>query len=147
VVLTLADCERQLTLKLVPLLASGQAAGLGSLRVGGLRAGWGEATHEALLLRRYSYVSGVSVSGRLTASEVVLHVGGPAAAAGTLRLGRHSSLSGVLGGVGVHLDAVVSRGLAVGAATAASAVLSRRATAGASAIRSSGPRLLAFAAR
>jgi pimeloyl-ACP methyl ester carboxylesterase len=149
VVLTVADCERQLALKLVPLLASGQAGALGSLRVGGLRAGWGEATHEALLLRRYSYVSGVTVSGRLTASEVVLHVGGPAAAAGTLRLARNSSLSGVLGGVGVHLDAVLARRLDVGAATAASAVLSRRASAGASAIRSSGPRApsLAFAAR
>jgi hypothetical protein len=149
VVLTVADCERQLALKLVPLLASGQVAGLSSLRVGGLRAGWGETTHEAVLLRRYSYVSGVTVSGRLTASEVVLHVGGPAAAAGTLSLGRHSSLSGVLGGVGVHLNSVVARGLDVGAATAASAVLSRRASAGASAIRSSGARapLLAFAAR
>jgi pimeloyl-ACP methyl ester carboxylesterase len=105
VVLTLGDLQRQLQLKLLPLLASGLVTHLSSVRVGGLRSGWGESTSEALVLRGYSYVPGVSVSGRMTAGETTLRVGGPAAAGGTLRLGAHESLSGVLGGVGVHLNA------------------------------------------
>jgi pimeloyl-ACP methyl ester carboxylesterase len=137
VVLTVADCERQLQLKLLPLLASGQVQNLSSLRVGGLRSGWAQTTHEALRLRGYSYVSRVTVSGRLTPHEVVLHVGGPAAAAGTLRLGRHRSLSGVLGGVAVSSSAEVLQGAEATAARRPGAVLSRHRTAPATAIRPS----------
>jgi hypothetical protein len=109
VVLTLADLQRQLQLKLLPLLASGLVTHLTSLRVGGLRAGWGESTPEALILRRFSYVPGVSVSGKITAGEATLHVGGPAAAGGTLRLGARESLGGVLGGVPVQISAESAR--------------------------------------
>jgi hypothetical protein len=109
VLLTLADCERQLALALLPALASGQASNLTSVRVGGLRAGWGETTQRALILRGYSYVPGVSVSGRLTPVEATLRVSGPAAAGGTLRARAHESLSGLLGGVAVHADAAVVR--------------------------------------
>jgi hypothetical protein len=109
VVLTLADLQRQLQLKLLPLLASGLVTHLSSLRVGGLRAGWGESTTEALILRRFSYVPGVSVSGRITAGGATLHVGGPAAAGGTLRLGARESLGGVLGGVSVQISAEAAR--------------------------------------
>jgi pimeloyl-ACP methyl ester carboxylesterase len=148
-VLTLADCERQLELELLPLLASGQLQGLSSVRVGGLRSGWAETTRGALLLRGYSYVSGVTVSGRLTASEALLHVSGPAAAAGTLRLGQHSSLDGVLGGVPVGVSAGAVQGANAVAARGASALLGRERTASAAAIGSSaaGARVLALGVR
>jgi pimeloyl-ACP methyl ester carboxylesterase len=109
VLLTVLDCERQLALELLPELASGQASNLSSLRVGGLRAGWGETTRGELILSGYSYVPGVSVSGRLTPAEATVRVSGPAAAGGTLRLGAHESLSGQLGGVAVHANAAVVR--------------------------------------
>jgi pimeloyl-ACP methyl ester carboxylesterase len=108
VVLTLADLQRELELKLLPLLASGLVTHLTSLRVGGLRAGWGESAPEALILRGYSYVPGVSVSGRLTAGKATLRVGGPAAAGGTLGLGARETLSGVLGGVAVQISAAAA---------------------------------------
>jgi hypothetical protein len=108
-VLTVADFERQLELKLLPLLASAQGAHASSLRVGGLRAGWGQTAREELTLRGYSYVPGVSVSGRFAGGEDVLHISGPAAARGTLRVGAQESLTGTLGGVAVHAGAEAVR--------------------------------------
>jgi pimeloyl-ACP methyl ester carboxylesterase len=95
--LTLADVTRQETVQTLGALQSGDLGGL-SLRIGGLRAGWASLGDTGLTLHGYSYVPGVTVSGKITASEVVLDVGGSAAARGTLRLGSHHKLTGTLGG-------------------------------------------------
>ena len=92
-VLTLADFYRQLAFRRSPRSPAGQLGHLSSLRVGGLRAGWAAVTKSELVLHDYSYVPGVTVSGKISAAEIVLHVGGAAAAPGTLHLGRHKSLS------------------------------------------------------
>ena len=68
------------------------------LRFGGLRAGWADATSKALTLHGYSYVPGVTVSGKIVEGEAVLRIGGTAAAHGTLRLRAHRTLAGTLGG-------------------------------------------------
>ena len=100
--LTLADFLRQAALQTLGALESGNIGGLTSLRIGGLRAGWAGTAKAGFTFHGYSYVPGVTVSGKLTATEIVLHVGGPAAARGTLRFGPHRKLAGTLGGRRVH---------------------------------------------
>jgi pimeloyl-ACP methyl ester carboxylesterase len=97
--LTLADFARQAAIHSLGALESGNLSELVSLRVGGLRAGWAAVQKDTLVLHDYSYVPGVTVSGRVSGKEVVLHVGGAAAARGTLHLSTHNNaLSGNLGG-------------------------------------------------
>jgi hypothetical protein len=84
--LTLADFVRQETIQALGALESGNIGGLSSLRIGGLRAGWAQTQKSALILHGYSYIPGVTVSGKVTASATVLRIGGSAAAHGTLRL-------------------------------------------------------------
>jgi pimeloyl-ACP methyl ester carboxylesterase len=98
VVLTLGDFSRQLALQLVKQLESNKLGGSLSLRTGGLRAGWAGFTGTTLTFDRYSYVPGVTVSGKLTAKASELRIGGSAAAHGILKLGPHRLLAGVLGG-------------------------------------------------
>jgi pimeloyl-ACP methyl ester carboxylesterase len=98
VVLTLADFERQLALRLVKQLSAVSLGGLTGLRTGGLRAGWAGLVNEAVSFDRYSYVPGVSVSGKITSQGTELSIGGSQAAHGTLRLGPKQTLDGVLGG-------------------------------------------------
>jgi pimeloyl-ACP methyl ester carboxylesterase len=98
VVLTLGDFSRQLALQLVKQLESSELGGSLSLRTGGLRAGWAGLTGATLTFDRYSYVPGVTVSGKLTAKASELRIGGSTAAHGILRLGPHKLLTGVLGG-------------------------------------------------
>jgi pimeloyl-ACP methyl ester carboxylesterase len=101
--LTLADLSRQLMLAMLanPIEA---LLGGGPVRTGGLRAGWGELTHGSLELHNYSYVPGVTVSGRLSSTGAgTLRIGGPAAARGILALGAHGSLGGILAGRRVHV--------------------------------------------
>jgi pimeloyl-ACP methyl ester carboxylesterase len=98
VVLTLRDFDRQLALQLVKQLESGGLGGSLSLRTGGLRAGWAGLTGATLTFDRYSYVPGVTVSGKFTSGAIELRIGGAAAAHGMLRLGSHKRLDGVLGG-------------------------------------------------
>ena len=100
--LTLGDFDRQLDLQLIG--QSSASAGALSLRTGGLRAGWARLTSEALTFSGYSYVPGVTISGRISSTSRVLHVGGRAAAHGTLRVGPQMTLSGVLGGKHVRLE-------------------------------------------
>ncbi len=100
--LTLADVLRQETVQALGGIESGNLASLLALRVGGLRAGWAGVTGQALTLHGYSYVPGVTVSGKITRSEGVLHIGGSAGAHGTLRLRAHQTLVGTLGGRRVH---------------------------------------------
>jgi pimeloyl-ACP methyl ester carboxylesterase len=102
VALTLDDFDRQLELQLID--QSGESAGSLSLRSGGLRAGWAGLTSEALTFSGYSYVPGVTISGRIGSTSRVLRVGGRASARGTLRLGPQRTLSGVLGGKRVRLE-------------------------------------------
>ena len=59
------------------------------MRIGGLRAGWAGLAGATLTFDRYSYVPGVTVSGKLTSQASELRIGGAAAAHGTLRLGPH----------------------------------------------------------
>ena len=98
VVLTLGDFDRQLALQLIRQLESGGLGGSLSLRTGGLRAGWAGLAGATLTFDRYSYVPGVTVSGKLTSQASELRIGGAAAAHGTLRLGPHKQLDGVLDG-------------------------------------------------
>jgi pimeloyl-ACP methyl ester carboxylesterase len=89
--LTLADLIRQETVHALAGLED-------ELSFGGLRAGWAHATSKALTVHDYSYIPGVLVSGEVREDEAVLHIGGSAAAAGTLRLRAHQTLTGTLGG-------------------------------------------------
>jgi len=102
VLLTLGDFDRQLELQLIG--QSSASDGAPSLRSGGLRAGWARLTGEALTFNGYSYVPGVTISGRISSTSRVLRVGGRAAAHGTLRVGPQMTLSGVLGGKHVRLE-------------------------------------------
>jgi hypothetical protein len=79
--------------------------GLGTLRVGGLRAGWAELSSGGFELHDYSYVPGVTISGSIKVESEDLQVGGPAAAHGTLRGAPRKSLVGALGGRHVVLPA------------------------------------------
>jgi pimeloyl-ACP methyl ester carboxylesterase len=101
--LTLGDFDRQLLLAVIENI--GEALfGSGTVRAGGLRAGWGGIVHGKLVLHGYSYVPGVTVTGTLSSKGSTFHIGGRAAARGTLRIGAHGALSGVLGGHGVHIS-------------------------------------------
>ncbi len=103
VTLTLADFMRQVQLQALSALEAGNLSGVSTLRVGGLRAGWAEIEQRGVVLSDYSYVSGVMVSGRITQTETVLHIGGQKAAHGTLRLGPYRALVGTLEGKHVRL--------------------------------------------
>jgi pimeloyl-ACP methyl ester carboxylesterase len=104
--LTLGDFGRQAIL--AALEQGGGIAlfgGLPSVSVGGLRAGWGALAHARVELHAYSYVPGVTVSGKSSSSGLTLRIGGPRAAHGTIRVNARGTLTGVLGGHRVHLAA------------------------------------------
>ena len=112
--LTLADLVRQETVRALDALESGNIGGLVSLRAGGLRAGWASVAGGKLTLHDYSYIPGVTVSGKISQNGAVLRIGGAAAARGTLRLEAHL-LSGTLGGKRVRAGHSLD-GAAAGAA-------------------------------
>ena len=102
VALSLGDLFRQLLLQ----LGAGSPQGAFSsaeLRTGGLRAGWARASGGQILLRGYSYVPGVAVSGTLSAGTGKLTISGSSAAHGTLGVSAQGTLSGTLEGVHVRL--------------------------------------------
>jgi pimeloyl-ACP methyl ester carboxylesterase len=101
--LTIADLLRQLTLEIG--LEDPEGLSVGSLRVGGLRGGWGQVGITAISFDHYSFVPGVTLSGTISGAATDLHVSGPAAAGGTLRQGSQSALVGTLGGLRVRLVA------------------------------------------
>jgi pimeloyl-ACP methyl ester carboxylesterase len=105
VTLTLADFGRQATIQALGSFASGEVPGLAALRIGGLRAGWADAGSGALGFHHYSYVPGVTISGKIAQSGSVLRIGGSTAAHGTLRLGSDGQLTGMLGGRRVRIPA------------------------------------------
>lgn len=101
--LTFGDFGRQLLLALLEHFSE-VLFGSGELRTGGLRAGWGGLVHGKIELHDYSYVPGVTLSGRLGPRGAgTLRVGGRAGADGVLHLSSRGSLSGVLGGRRVHI--------------------------------------------
>jgi pimeloyl-ACP methyl ester carboxylesterase len=100
-VLTLADCDRQLLVTLLSEPSSESIQGP-SAQAGGLLAGWCGVSGDSQLLHGYSYVPGVTVSGKVSSSVTKLSIGGPAAARGTLTIA-HGTLTGVLAGKHVHL--------------------------------------------
>jgi pimeloyl-ACP methyl ester carboxylesterase len=102
VALTFSDLGRQLGLQLLELLASGRFSGATVLRSGGLRGGWLRYADGTIALQEYSFVPGVTITGRIGPEEANLQIGGSAAAQGRLRLGRHRALVGTLGGEPVH---------------------------------------------
>jgi pimeloyl-ACP methyl ester carboxylesterase len=110
---TLGDFNRQVILAILEH-AGGTSlfGGLPSVRVGGLRAGWGGTLHEDLVLHGYSYVPGVSVSGRTSPNGGGLRVSGSSAVHGTIRITAHGTLTGSLGGRPVHLKPPKSMQLA-----------------------------------
>lgn len=117
-VLTLGDFDRQMLL--AGLENPGEALfGSGSMRVGGLRAGWGGIVHGTPVLHDYSYVPGVTVSGKISSGGATLRIGGSAAVHGTVRIGAHGALTGVLGGHRVHLRAPGSELVSIRFASAA----------------------------
>lgn len=114
-VLTLADCNRQLLLTLLSEPSSESLQGP-SARAGGLLAGWCGISGDSQLLRGYSYVPGVTVSGKFSSGAARLSIGGSAAAHGTLTIS-HGTLTGVLAGKHVHLTTAGASEVERGAST------------------------------
>jgi hypothetical protein len=100
VALTLSDLARQLVIE-----AGADEEASGALAVGGLRSGFVRFAEGKLTLHDYSYVPSVTISGTLSSGVADLHVGGSAAAAGTLHLATHGTLVGTLEGRRVSLPA------------------------------------------
>jgi pimeloyl-ACP methyl ester carboxylesterase len=109
--LTLGDFGRQAILAALEQ-AGGIAlfGGLSSISVGGLRAGWGALAHSHVELHGYSYVPGVTVSGKSSSGGLTLRIGGSKAARGTIRVNTQGTLTGVLAGHRVHLTAKTAGG-------------------------------------
>jgi pimeloyl-ACP methyl ester carboxylesterase len=71
--------------------------------IGGLRGGYFKATLRTLDMHRYSWVPGVTLSGRVPLrGTATIRVGGRDAARGVLRISEHGAVSGKLGGRRVH---------------------------------------------
>jgi pimeloyl-ACP methyl ester carboxylesterase len=101
VVMTLADLDRQITLALLEHPSENL---LGApVRAGGLRAGWGGTSGDTMVLHGYSYVPGVTVSGKITASGAKLRIGGAKAVHGTIEFDARGTLRGRLAGQRVNV--------------------------------------------
>jgi pimeloyl-ACP methyl ester carboxylesterase len=116
--MTLSDFSRQLLMSLLEALGSGSIFSSPSLGGGGLRAGWFELKGRTTVLHGYSYVPGVTLSGRITGSRIAVTVGGSAAARGELHSGAGRSLVGTLGGKHVRLVPEAASRSASGTGTA-----------------------------
>jgi hypothetical protein len=67
--------------------------------VGGLRAGYFQASTSALRLHGYSWVPGVTLTGKVPLrGPATIKIGGSAAARGTLRISERGRVTGRLGG-------------------------------------------------
>jgi pimeloyl-ACP methyl ester carboxylesterase len=119
-VLTLGDFERQVLLAVLERgAATNPLSRLPTVRVGGLRSGWGGTVRTGLLLHDYSYIPGVTVSGRISSQGATMRIGGSTALHGTIAIGRRGTLSGVLGGQHVRLAVPKSSSLGVNGASLA----------------------------
>jgi pimeloyl-ACP methyl ester carboxylesterase len=117
--LTIADFSHEIELALAEHGGGESSLSTPSLRTGGLLDGWGGLTGSTFVLHAYSYVPGVTVSGRISAGEGTLRIGGTAAAHGTLHFNVHGSLSGVLSGQRVRLSPPTADAANVGSPVAA----------------------------
>ncbi len=117
--LTMQDLASQLALTLETSVSAEDLFSLPSLRTGGLRSGWAQLNASAVSFHDYSFVPGVTVSGALRVETGDLRIGGAAAAHGTLRLGAHHMLVGIIGGRSVRLPASGDRSAAIVAVHAA----------------------------
>lgn len=113
--LTLGDALRQLVLG---ILEGELSSSSHSLQIGGLRSGWARLSASGITLHDYSYVPGVSVSGRIGHATIELTVRGASAAHGELHLDRRRALVGTLGGTRVSLTSSGSNSELAGIATA-----------------------------
>jgi pimeloyl-ACP methyl ester carboxylesterase len=112
VVLTLADFDRQIALALLEHLDESL---LGRpVSTGGLRAGWGGTDRGGLALHGYSYVPGVTVSGKVSAAGAKLRIGGSKAVHGTIAIDASGILTGTLAGQRVRVAAPKAGGLEAG---------------------------------
>ncbi|HEY0517212.1 MAG TPA: alpha/beta hydrolase [Solirubrobacteraceae bacterium] len=102
--LTIADLAQQLLLRIE---AGGLEALLfsGGVQTGGLRSGWARLHGSTVSFHDYSFIPGVRLDGAIKPEIVDLHVVGPDAVQGTLRLGPRHALVGRLGGQAVRLPA------------------------------------------
>jgi pimeloyl-ACP methyl ester carboxylesterase len=121
VVLTLRDFDRQLVLTLLEH-SDESLLELPSARIGGLRAGWGGTAHGGLVLHGYSYVPGVTVSGKVSPGGSTLRIGGSKAVHGTIRIDSQGTLTGALGDQSVRFAAGA---IQLGAGESTSALQSR----------------------
>jgi pimeloyl-ACP methyl ester carboxylesterase len=102
---TVGDFQRQLALAAEEHDDTESSLASLSVRTGGLRAGWGGIVKDALVLHGYSYVPGVTVSGRIGADKAnYLRIGGSAAARGVLQINAQGTFSGVLAGQRARLS-------------------------------------------
>jgi pimeloyl-ACP methyl ester carboxylesterase len=101
---TLGDIGRMLTSL---ILSSGSPFG----GFGGLRGGWARFSGAELEVHAYSYVPGITLTGKLLRAGDRLRVGGPDAAPGSLVEGSGGGFAGRLGGRHVHIGfaAIVPR--------------------------------------
>jgi len=117
--LTIGDLSRQLALVLEASIGSEDLLSLTALRTGGLRSGWAQLGAGGVSFHDYSFVPGMTISGAIRAESADLRIGGAAAAHGTLRLGSHRMLVGILDGRSVRLPASGDRTAAIVAENAA----------------------------
>jgi pimeloyl-ACP methyl ester carboxylesterase len=102
---TLVDLSRQVisaTLQADQELPSGSS-------FGGLRGGYATLTQVSVRLRRYSFVSGVALSGSFPVTEgqlqpATIAIGGSAASHGRVRFTLHRFVTGTLGGRRFHVS-------------------------------------------
>ncbi len=117
--LAIGDLSRQLALTLEASISDEELLSLTSLRTGGLRSGWAQLGGGGVSFHNYSFVPGMTISGSIRSESADLRIGGSAAAHGTLRLGGHHTLVGILGGRTVRLPASGDRTAAIVAENAA----------------------------
>ncbi len=117
--LAIGDLGRQLALTLEASISNEELLSLSALRTGGLRSGWAELGNGGVSFHDYSFVPGMTISGAIRSESADLRIGGAAAAHGTLRLGAHHMLVGILGGRSVRLPASGDRTAAIVAENAA----------------------------
>lgn len=124
--LTLGDAGRQLALDILEGHDSEHSLGLFSLQIGGLRSGWARLDGQSLVFHDYSYVPGVTVSGRIGQESAKLSIGGSAATHGELHFGRDKRLVGRLGSINVRLPKRDSAQVAAAPAGAATHAIRAR---------------------
>jgi hypothetical protein len=97
-----------------------------TVRFGGLRAGSAAFSFKGLTLRHYSYIHGITLTGKfggIKSAKSTLQIGGSAAASGELTLDTKThTITGTLGGVLIDTTSkTLSRAAAASVARAASA--------------------------